>query len=195
MSIRRVLQFLGFVTHFNKWRRHVTVRGTSVSWTRKYNRGPSEAPKSTPEELAAAKAPRRRFAVRANKKVRQYGRSDDLLDWQTITAGPWTCHNCGIVCESWDHLEPLALGGANKAENLQPSCVPCNQQRTAGLGAMLMPLKTHCKRGHELAGDNIRYDGKGIRRCRACGSPAGIPMVPRSADPWRIRWSLDHLPR
>lgn len=29
-------------------------------------------------------------------------------------------------------------------------------------------IKTHCKRGHEFAGDNVRIDGKGHRRCMAC---------------------------
>lgn len=28
--------------------------------------------------------------------------------------------------------------------------------------------KTHCKRGHELAGDNLRINPKGERICRAC---------------------------
>jgi hypothetical protein len=28
--------------------------------------------------------------------------------------------------------------------------------------------KTHCKRGHELVGDNLLYDKRGGRRCKAC---------------------------
>lgn len=30
--------------------------------------------------------------------------------------------------------------------------------------------KTHCKRGHELSGDNLRVTADGRRRCRACAS-------------------------
>lgn len=29
-------------------------------------------------------------------------------------------------------------------------------------------LRTHCKRGHELAGDNLQLESNGYYRCRAC---------------------------
>lgn len=29
--------------------------------------------------------------------------------------------------------------------------------------------KTHCKRGHELAGENVWVDKKGLRHCKVCG--------------------------
>ena len=112
--------------------------------------------------------PRRRFAMRANRKVAQYGRPDDILDWTTLPEGPWSCHNCGVACESWDHIDPLAVGGANKVVNLLPSCMPCNQRRTAGLGPSLHVPKTHCLRGHEYSVDNTRTGSRGERRCRAC---------------------------
>jgi hypothetical protein len=53
------------------------------------------------------------------------------------------------ACIDPDHLEPVT-----RAENVK-------------LGA----TKTHCKRGHELAGENVRLKQKGkylVRDCRAC---------------------------
>jgi hypothetical protein len=111
---------------------------------------------------------RLRFAWRSNRKAAAYGRPDDILDWQAIPAGPWSCHYCGAACQSWDHVEPLSLGGANKAANLVPSCVPCNQKRTARALRHKVPLYTHCRRGHEFTPDNTRIGSKGERRCRAC---------------------------
>ena len=73
--------------------------------------------------------PRKRFAQRANRKVAAYGRPTELLDWTTLPPGPWRCHYCGTSCESWDHVEQLALGGTNTASNLVSSCLPCNQRR------------------------------------------------------------------
>jgi hypothetical protein len=86
----------------------------------------------------------------------------------TLPEGPWSCHSCGVACESWDHIDPLAVGGANQAANLVSSCVPCNQRRTAGLGSLLTPRKTHCKRGHEFTPDNTSIRPNGVRRCREC---------------------------
>lgn len=74
--------------------------------------------------------PRERFAYRANRKVAAYGRPHEVLDWRDLPPGPWACTYCGSPCESWDHVEQLARGGANAASNLVPSCLPCNQSRS-----------------------------------------------------------------
>lgn len=71
---------------------------------------------------------RQRFAYHANRKAGSYG-STEMLDWETLPPGPWTCTYCGIPCESWDHVEQLVLGGPNNASNLVPSCLPCNLAR------------------------------------------------------------------
>ena len=45
------------------------------------------------------------------------------------------CAECGSSFEiQYDHVIPLALGGANTAENLQILCAPCNQSKGATLG-------------------------------------------------------------
>jgi 5-methylcytosine-specific restriction endonuclease McrA len=45
------------------------------------------------------------------------------------------CVACGSRFElQYDHVIPLALGGASTAENLQILCAPCNRRKGAGLG-------------------------------------------------------------
>jgi 5-methylcytosine-specific restriction endonuclease McrA len=45
------------------------------------------------------------------------------------------CVDCGSSFDiQYDHVIPLALGGANTAENLQILCAPCNQAKGATLG-------------------------------------------------------------
>jgi hypothetical protein len=44
------------------------------------------------------------------------------------------CVACGARFElQYDHVIPLALGGATTLENLQILCAPCNQRKGAGL--------------------------------------------------------------
>jgi 5-methylcytosine-specific restriction endonuclease McrA len=44
------------------------------------------------------------------------------------------CVECGSAFDiQYDHVIPLALGGANTAENLQILCAPCNQAKGASL--------------------------------------------------------------
>jgi HNH endonuclease len=45
------------------------------------------------------------------------------------------CVECGSAFDiQYDHVIPLALGGASTAENLQILCAPCNQAKGATLG-------------------------------------------------------------
>jgi hypothetical protein len=46
------------------------------------------------------------------------------------------CRQCGTGHElQYDHIIPLAMGGATTAENLQILCGPCNRRKGAGLTA------------------------------------------------------------
>ncbi len=58
---------------------------------------------------------------------------DDLkqLVWQRDGG---CCRHCGSNVElQYDHIIPVAMGGATSAENLQILCGPCNRQKGAGL--------------------------------------------------------------
>jgi 5-methylcytosine-specific restriction endonuclease McrA len=51
------------------------------------------------------------------------------------------CDRFGNVCVACgaadpltvDHVIPLSKGGANRAENIQPLCFPCNNQKGAAI--------------------------------------------------------------
>jgi hypothetical protein len=62
-------------------------------------------------------------------------------------------HKCRVPsCVNPDHLE----------------VVTCQENILRGVGlAAMNARKTHCKRGHEFAGDNI-YHRNGTRQCREC---------------------------
>ncbi|EHN12644.1 Tellurium resistance protein terE [Patulibacter medicamentivorans] len=45
------------------------------------------------------------------------------------------CAECGATFDlQYDHVIPIALGGANTVENLQVLCAPCNQRKGAAIG-------------------------------------------------------------
>jgi 5-methylcytosine-specific restriction endonuclease McrA len=39
------------------------------------------------------------------------------------------CWMCGKQAEAWDHVKPLAKGGAHCLANLRPACKPCNSRK------------------------------------------------------------------
>lgn len=78
-----------------------------------------------------------------------------LLAYGSVAEGMVLDHLCrNRKCVNPDHLEAVS----NK-ENILRGQAPSAQNK----------LKTHCKRGHELSGDNlIVAKGGKIRACRAC---------------------------
>ncbi len=74
-----------------------------------------------------------------------------------IPSGMNVCHHCDVpFCVNPDHL----FIGTQKD----------NVRDMANKGRHGQQRKTHCKRGHELSGDNVyRYEKKpNIRHCKAC---------------------------
>lgn len=43
-----------------------------------------------------------------------------------------------------------------------------DERKARGLTEEARPVRTHCGRGHAMAGDNLYINGKGQRRCVAC---------------------------
>jgi hypothetical protein len=71
-----------------------------------------------------------------------------------IPAGLQLDHLCRVrPCVNPWHLEPVT-NDVNMARG--------------ELRSYVHPVKTHCKHGHELSGDNVRRDPDGHRRCRTC---------------------------
>lgn len=68
-----------------------------------------------------------------------------------VPAGMELDHLCrNKACVNPDHLEPVP-GAVNRGRSPLSS---------AG--------RSHCRHGHELAGDNLKIDPAGWRQCRAC---------------------------
>jgi hypothetical protein len=58
---------------------------------------------------------------------------DDLKQFVWLRDGG-RCRHCGNQHElQYDHIIPVAMGGATTAENLQILCGPCNRRKRAGL--------------------------------------------------------------
>lgn len=61
--------------------------------------------------------------------------------------------------------------------HLEPTTIADNVRR----GIALIPRKTHCKNGHEIAGDNVKLRDNGQPRCRICQNIASRDYYRRKA--------------
>lgn len=67
-------------------------------------------------------------------------------------------HTLHHVCRNRDCVNPEHLEAVTPRENLMADDTPARRNAE----------KTHCKRGHELAGDNLYVTSEVKRVCRAC---------------------------
>lgn len=81
--------------------------------------------------MTADQKVQRSFIHRANHAVRvRMGRTDLIPVDAVLPVGP--CYHCGDPAPGgWDHLVPLAAGGANSVDNLVPCCLKCNHRKGA----------------------------------------------------------------
>lgn len=77
-----------------------------------------------------------------------------------IPSGMFVCHKCDTpACVNPDHL---FLGSPRD-----------NVLDMVAKGRHRESKKTHCTKGHELIGDNVRFDGRGQRVCVTCARLRG----------------------
>jgi hypothetical protein len=98
-------------------------------------------------------APTRRFSDEQivgliREWAAQHGEPPTSKDWEKAAPGRPCTHTVAGRFGSWSQ--------AIRAAGFEP--------RRSPRGV----LRTHCRRGHELAGENLGVDGRGIRFCRAC---------------------------
>lgn len=101
-----------------------------------------------------------RFMVAAGKPMLAH-RFSYLLAYGELPDDLHVCHHCDTPsCVRPDHL---FLG--TDADNLR-------DMARKGRAANQNTYKTHCKRGHPLAGENMVRDHRGRRACRTCRAAA-----------------------
>jgi 5-methylcytosine-specific restriction protein A len=71
---------------------------------------------------------RRRDQQRGTPSQRGYN-AEYLRNRKVVLAIVHSCHWCGRIATTVDHVLPLARGGSNDLDNLVPSCKPCNYRR------------------------------------------------------------------
>lgn len=73
-------------------------------------------------------------AMGSGPRVSQRGQIPDDLKQFIWQRDGGRCVHCGAIVElQFDHIIPVAKGGATTAENLQVLCGPCNRKKSDGL--------------------------------------------------------------
>lgn len=72
---------------------------------------------------------RRPERQRLSPSKRGYNTTWTKLRLMVLRAEPM-CRTCGAVATDVDHITPLARGGLNEFENLQPLCKVCHGRKT-----------------------------------------------------------------
>lgn len=71
---------------------------------------------------------------RTSRHARGYGTKHDKIRAHLLATEPLCreCHKQGrtTVATIADHINPLAKGGSSEADNYQPLCAPCHDDKT-----------------------------------------------------------------
>lgn len=129
--------------HFNVWyyqSNRDREKARSAAW---YHGNPDKVAERYQREKAAGvhrrQATRWYWANRMQALAMQHNLRAVLRDLPgRVTAAQLTarfeyfggcCYLCGGAADGFDHVKPLAAGGANFASNLRPACGPCNSRK------------------------------------------------------------------
>ena len=69
------------------------------------------------------------------ERIKKYGGSHSLGEWEKLKAQyNWTCPSCNknepYIQLTRDHIVPIAMGGSDNIENIQPLCISCNSRKS-----------------------------------------------------------------
>lgn len=123
-------------------------------WSKVDKRGPEEC-----WEWISARRSGRYGSFRLNGETHRAHRFSASLAGMVID-GLMVRHDCdNPSCVNPAHLRP-----GTAADNCRDMWERGRQRGISARNA----VKTHCDRGHELSGDNLRLTPSGLRACRAC---------------------------
>ena len=159
---------------------------TAALYMREYNRRPEvrerDRARTRDREAQAAQARiyrrttgRARIAwSNASHIADGFGVANDaaLATFEDLLGRP--CIYCGRTpANGVDHVVPMSRGGGNVADNLVPSCLPCNRSKSAR--PLVRALLDLCPRGHDYATNagtftyhKGRRSGQVVRFCMPC---------------------------
>lgn len=92
----------------------------------------------------------------------------EIHNGKAFPTGKMACHSCdNPPCVNPHHIWPGTM-----SDNIRDACEKGRLTPPAQREGWVShnKLKTHCKRGHELSGDNLIVRPSGRRGCRACNS-------------------------
>lgn len=104
------------------------VNATNMAW----NKAHPEAAKATRDRHRRANLDRyaekslRRYALKRGSMVMKITRTMLAARWDYYGGRCWMC---GEPAVEWDHVKPLARGGAHIPANLRPACRFCNARK------------------------------------------------------------------
>jgi hypothetical protein len=108
---------------------------------------------------------------RAAKDVHGYGRFHAIPERSLLAHRVAYVLTVGAIPEGFT-LDHVRARGCTRRDCCNPAhlemVTPAENKRRGNSPAAVNARKTHCKRGHELAGDNIYITKQGWRYCQTC---------------------------
>jgi 5-methylcytosine-specific restriction endonuclease McrA len=120
-----------YATHreqYSLWRRdrHEARREEDNEQSRAYHAANREKRNAQSRDYSRS----HRYQAMARAQNSRFG---EVVHWSVFARiAHLPCFACGVTPSAGvDHIIPKAKGGRNVVDNLQPSCIPCNQRKSA----------------------------------------------------------------